>query len=60
MIALWIYLGLAFLWACFAVYKNMTSYSFVPSFGLNLATFILNLLIFPVAVVIAIVKKRLV
>lgn len=60
MIALWIYLGLAFLWACFAVYKNMTSYSFVPSTGLNIMTFILNLLIFPVAVVIAIVKKKLI
>jgi len=58
MIVLWIYIGLAFIWACFAVYKNMTSYSFVPSIWLNFVTFIFNLLAFPVAVVIAIIKKK--
>jgi len=59
MILLWIYLGLCFIWACFAVYKNMTSYSFVPSLWLNFVTFVLNFLIFPVAVGIAIKTKKL-
>jgi len=59
MIALWIYIGLAFLWACFAVYKNITSYNFVPSLWLNFLTFMFNLLAFPLAVVIATIKKKL-
>ena len=58
MIALWIYLGVAFLWACLAVYMNMTRYSIKPSFLLNVVTFAVNLIIFPVALIIAIVNKK--
>jgi hypothetical protein len=59
MIALWIYLGISLVWAVFAVYKNMTSYSIKPSFWLNAVTFLLNFIIFPVTFVIAIKKKKM-
>lgn len=36
-----------FLWAIYAVYKNMTSYSIRPNWWLNVITFFLNLITFP-------------
>ncbi len=59
MTALWIYIGISLIWAVFAVYKNMTSYSIKPSFFLNAVTFLLNFVLFPVTVFIAIKDKKI-
>lgn len=53
------YFLICYVWACFAVYKNMTSYSIKPNFWLNAVTFLLNFIIFPVAFVIAIRTKKI-
>ena len=59
MIALWIYLGLCFLWSCFAIYKQNTSYSLKSSFGRYVFVFFLNLCFFPAMLCFAITKQKL-
>lgn len=47
MIALWIYLGICFIYACYSIYKQRTTYSIKGSFWNNVLIFLINFIIFP-------------
>ena len=59
MIALWIYIGICLLWGFFALYKQRTSYSVKGTVLRQILVFIMNVVLFPAMVFVAIKQKHI-
>ena len=59
MIALWIYIGMTLTWGGIAGYKQWTAYSITPPWWQNVLVILLNIVIFPYAIYVAIKTNKL-